>query len=88
MMTAVLAALLILAARAHAALDGDIYDPTDSVGENQLGLDVQADAVEYDIIGELLESPEFDIEENLENFNIECTPTSNVLRFSVRQFSS
>ena len=76
--------LLAAAAGARAALDGEIYDATDSVGENQLGLDVQADAVVYDIIGDLLESPEFDIEENLRNYNIECTPASNVLRFSVR----
>jgi len=84
--------LLGFLACAYAALDGEVYDATDSVGENQLGLDVKEDAIVYDIIGSPMisdGSPAGDMEaptmemESLENFNIECRPDSEVLRFSV-----
>lgn len=67
----------------RAALDGEVYDATDSVGENQLGLDVREDAVVYNIIGAMGPMSDDELEESLSNFNIECTPTSETLRFSV-----
>lgn len=67
----------------NAALDGEVYDATDSVGENQLGLDVAQDAVVYNIIGEMGPMSDDEMEEALSIYNIDCTPESSTLRFSV-----
>ena len=77
------AAMVCVPAVVEAALDGEVYDATDSVGENQLGLDVRQDSVVYNIIGAMAPMSEEELEESLGNFNIECTPTSETLRFSV-----
>ena len=77
------AAMVCVPAVVEAALDGEVYDATDSVGENQLGLDVRQDSVVYNIIGAMAPMSEEELEESLSNFNIECTPTSETLRFSV-----
>merc|ERR1712048_688479 len=76
-------AVVMVSVVVEAALDGEVYDATDSVGENQLGLDVRQDSVVYNIIGAMAPMSEEELEESLSNFNIECTPTSETLRFSV-----